>query len=379
MTVSRSSVTGTWHYSVYLTASNGSKVRKRKDGFRTKKEAQEAEDKVVNDYALYSLKSNEDSDITIEQLYSLYKDKISGQSINTQSAYDTYYKSQIISFFKPDTKVKDITPSMVLSFRKNLASQSNLSNSTRNFVITFFKSMIQYGVKLHYLNSNPLDVCEKFKLTLEDRDKKEALHHQVWDVNQFNTFISTFDCSIKKEFELMVLFALLYDTGMRINECLSLTWSKLDGNQLTIDRQAMTVNGEIKWCTLKTAKSTRIIYITDYDRNLLYQLKALKCKTVPQLDDYFIFGKAKKPLAIQTLRDCFRRKTKELDIPRITLHGFRHSHASILFKNNMDIAYISKRLGHSTIQQTLQTYTHFLKDTVSIENDKVNSILSHAQ
>ena len=378
MAVSRSSVTGTWHYSVYLTASNGSKIRKRKDGFRTKKEAQEAEDKVVNDYALYSLNSNEDSDITLEQMYKLYKEKLSSQSFNTQKVYESYYTQQVISFFKPDTQIKSMTPSVVLSYRRYLANQTKLSNSTKNLIIAFVKGMIQYGVKLKYLKTNPFDVCEKFKLTLEDNDKKEELHHQVWDMDQFNRFISTFVTSDRKQFEYKVLFTLLYDTGMRINECLSLTWSKLDGNQLTIDRQAMVVNSEVKWCPLKTAKSKRTIYVTDYDRDLLYQLKELKSKAVPQLDDYFIFGKAKHPISTTAVRDKFSFMIKDLDLPRITLHGFRHSHASLLFKNSMDIAYISRRLGHSNIQQTLKTYTHFLKDTVCVENDKVNSILSHA-
>lgn len=378
MAVSRSSVTGTWHYSVYLTASNGSKIRKRKDGFRTKKEAQEAEDKVVNDYALYSLNSNEDSDITLEQMYKLYKEKLSSQSFNTQKVYESYYTQQVISFFKPDTQIKSMTPSVVLSYRRYLANQTKLSNSTKNLIIAFVKGMIQYGVKLKYLKTNPFDVCEKFKLTLEDNDKKEELHHQVWDMDQFNRFISTFVTSDRKQFEYKALFTLLYDTGMRINECLSLTWSKLDGNQLTIDRQAMVVNSEVKWCPLKTAKSKRTIYVTDYDRDLLYQLKELKSKAVPQLDDYFIFGKAKHPISTTAVRDKFSFMIKDLDLPRITLHGFRHSHASLLFKNSMDIAYISRRLGHSNIQQTLKTYTHFLKDTVCVENDKVNSILSHA-
>ena len=378
MAVSRSSVTGTWHYSVYLTASNGSKVRKRKDGFRTKKEAQEAEDKVVNDYALYSLNSNEDSDITLEQMYKLYKEKLSSQSFNTQKVYESYYSKQVLPFFKPDTKIKSMTPSVVLSYRRYLANQSKLSNSTKNFIVAFVKGMFQYGVKLKYLRTNPFDVCEKFKLTLEDNDKKEELHHQVWDINQFNTFISTFDLSDKKQFEYKVLFTLLFDTGMRINECLSLTWSKLDGNQLTIDRQAMMVNREIVWCPLKTARSKRTIYITDHDRDLLYQLKELKGHIVPQLDDYFIFGKAKAVSSLQNVRDIFNRHAANLNLPKITLHGFRHSHASVLFKNHMDIAYISRRLGHSNIQQTLRTYTHFLKDTACIENDKVSSILSHS-
>ena len=378
MAVSKSSVTGTWHYSVYLTASNGSKIRKRKDGFRTKKEAQEAEDKVVNDYALYSLSSNEDSDITLDQMYKLYKEKLSSQSFNTQKVYESYYTQQVIVFFKPDTLIKSMTPSIVLSYRRYLANQTKLSNSTKNLIIAFVKGMIQYGVKLKYLKTNPFDVCEKFKLTLEDNDKKEELHHQVWDMDQFNRFISTFVTSDRKQFEYKVLFTLLYDTGMRINECLSLTWSKLDGNQLTIDRQAMVVNSEVKWCPLKTAKSKRTIYVTDYDRDLLYQLKELKSKAVPQLDDYFIFGKAKHPISTTAVRDKFSFMIKDLDLPRITLHGFRHSHASLLFKNSMDIAYISRRLGHSNIQQTLKTYTHFLKDTVCVENDKVNSILSHA-
>ncbi|WZU00660.1 tyrosine-type recombinase/integrase [Erysipelothrix sp. D19-032] len=47
-------------------------------------------------------------------------------------------------------------------------------------------------------------------------------------------------------------------------------------------------------------------------------------------------------------------------LPRITIHGFRHSHATNLINNGVNIVAVSKRLGHSNIQTTLNTYTHLL-------------------
>ena len=49
--------------------------------------------------------------------------------------------------------------------------------------------------------------------------------------------------------------------------------------------------------------------------------------------------------------------------PRIRLHDLRHSHASFLLNNGANILAVSKRLGHATVTQTLETYAHLMQDT----------------
>ena len=58
-------------------------------------------------------------------------------------------------------------------------------------------------------------------------------------------------------------------------------------------------------------------------------------------------------------------------IKKIRIHDLRHSHASYLISKNVNIVAVSRRLGHTSIQTTLDTYTHLLKES----NDKLLEVL----
>ena len=60
----------------------------------------------------------------------------------------------------------------------------------------------------------------------------------------------------------------------------------------------------------------------------------------------------------------------ELDIEPITLHGLRHTHASVLLYQKASIHYVSERLGHSDIETTLKKYTHVLKE-LRLEDEQI--------
>ena len=61
----------------------------------------------------------------------------------------------------------------------------------------------------------------------------------------------------------------------------------------------------------------------------------------------------------------------EAEVPAITIHGLRHTHASILLHESVSIASIAKRLGHSNITTTQQTYLHIIRELEDKDNDKV--------
>jgi integrase len=58
----------------------------------------------------------------------------------------------------------------------------------------------------------------------------------------------------------------------------------------------------------------------------------------------------------------FNLYIKEIGLPKITLHGLRHTHATLLLKMGVNTKIVSERLGHSTINMTLDTYSHVLDD-----------------
>lgn len=75
---------------------------------------------------------------------------------------------------------------------------------------------------------------------------------------------------------------------------------------------------------------------------------------------WFIFG-GKKPLSRTTIERIKNKAIKDAGVKKIRIHDFRHSHASNLIGEGMDIVAVSKRLGHSSVEITLNCYTHLLK------------------
>ena len=71
-------------------------------------------------------------------------------------------------------------------------------------------------------------------------------------------------------------------------------------------------------------------------------------------------------------------KLEMLNIPRITFHGLRHTHASVLLYKGVSVLSVSRRLGHSNITTTQSTYLHIIKELQSQDQDKIVSILNNA-
>lgn len=109
--------------------------------------------------------------------------------------------------------------------------------------------------------------------------------------------------------------------------------------------------------TPKTLSSIRLIKIDAKLENDLLNLKKIYEKKYPFNDNLFIFGGI-KPLSPTTIN---RRKLKACDranIRPITLHQFRHNHATLLMQKGIMVNEVSRRLGHSKVSTTLDIYSH---------------------
>ena len=109
---------------------------------------------------------------------------------------------------------------------------------------------------------------------------------------------------------------------------------------------------------------------------LLNDLKTLKEEVSKEYgfnDDYFVIGDA-FPVASNTITSRKNRNCKLADVPQIRIHDFRHSCASLLVNNGANITLVAKYLGHSKIEETLNTYTHLFKNTMTKIVDLINEL-----
>lgn len=89
----------------------------------------------------------------------------------------------------------------------------------------------------------------------------------------------------------------------------------------------------------------------------------------------FIFG-GEHSLSPTTIDNYFKKGIKVSGVKPIRLHDLRHSHATWLINNGVNIVAVSKRLGHASIEQTLKTYTHLLKSSEDELLAKINEYKS---
>ena len=171
-------------------------------------------------------------------------------------------------------------------------------------------------------------------------------------------------CVLKKAKELqdnkqntwLYPFLLLaVSTGMRRGELAGLKWSCIDFDKSTIKvEEQATMSGMSK--ELKTSSSYREIAV---DPTVLDELsKSLKKGT----NDYiFMNGYVSTESLLQTITVSVRRVYDAVGLDKkLTLHSLRHFHATQLIKNNINVKVVSKRLGHSSVQITLDAYVHWL-------------------
>ena len=91
-----------------------------------------------------------------------------------------------------------------------------------------------------------------------------------------------------------------------------------------------------------------------------------------ETDGSYLFG-GLTGLPPETITRKFKKAIAESGVKRITVHSLRHSHASWLINNGVNILAVSKRLGHKDVSTTLRVYTHLLEQTDNDMMGKLNS------
>ena len=192
-----------------------------------------------------------------------------------------------------------------------------------------------------------------------------------WSKEQLQVFFNYIDPI--KDLEKYTLFRVLAFTGIRRAECLALTWDDFNAQKKTLSINktlAQGIKGKLRINNTKTKKGTRDISLDDLT------VKTLQKWHIKERSDFFkrginidhpnqlIFPSTKNTFkSLNTPRKWYCKvmdqiENDNVDLPRITIHGFRHTHASALFAAGASIKEVQERLGHEDAQTTLNIYTH---------------------
>lgn len=186
---------------------------------------------------------------------------------------------------------------------------------------------------------------------------------EVWNENQLSQFLE-----IARQHRFYMAFELAASTGMRIGEILGLRWRDVDlENRLLSVRQAYT-KAEVghEFHEPKTASGERSIALFP-DTIQLLRSYAIEQATEKErqgaaYDDHGLVIQTHigTPVNPRNINRAYYDLLEKLDLPRIRFHDLRHTHATILLKRGVHPKIVQERLGHSSIQITLDTYSHVL-------------------
>lgn len=171
------------------------------------------------------------------------------------------------------------------------------------------------------------------------------------------------DLSTFPNFDWMIL--LIAKTGLRFSEALGLT--KED-----IDLELQTINVDKTWDyksytgSFKPTKNASSVRKVSIDWKLAMQLNQV-IQDLPNGEPIF----AQKRVFNSTVNNFLKKYCEELNIPVISVHGLRHTHASLLLFAGVSIASVARRLGHADMTTTQQTYLHIIQELENKDNTKI--------
>lgn len=338
-----------WNFHVRYKDLDGKTKQYQSKLFKTKPEAQEAE----RIFLLELDKYRPDNNMTFKELYLAFyeyqKDKVKETTLNT-------YKDRMRYMSLLDNiKVKDFSLQHYEMWRKKILEYP-LSNRTRNYIYKFLKTIMNFGTKWYGLNFNQI-YPKMTNFTDPNEIKKEM---EFWTYDEFSKFIDKED-----DLTFKCLFKTLYFCGLRKGEARALNWNDINFTNNTIRiNKGLNDNVNRKKYTITSPKTLTSNRTLPIPKELVNDLKELKERAMSYTnfqEEWFIFGNA-TPLGDDVIRRRKNNKCKEAGVKVIRIHDFRHSCASLLINNGADITLVAKYLGHSKIDETLNTYSHMFKN-----------------
>lgn len=365
-----------WYYSFYTGTVDGKRKRIERSGGDTKKEAETALRNALNEFENCGSVLNE-SNISVSDYFDYWHKEYA--LINCKYNTQVNYKRIIEKHIKPNLgvyKLKTLTPSILQEFLNKKYRNGFAKNTLSNFygVLSGALKMAVYPYKL--IKENPMTYVTMPKYNNINNDKDDL---KILSLENFKEIINRFPEGSNFYIPLQIAF----NTGMRAAEVCGLTWDCIDlkNNTITIKKIIIYKNKEWIFGTPKTKSSYRTILIGNTLVNILkhhkkYQIKnKLKYGKHYTLSNFVCTKENGELVTTNSLKYLSRVVNYELQIP-FNFHSLRHTHATMLLESGANIKDIQKRLGHSKLSTTMDTYSHVTKNLSADSVAKFESIIS---
>jgi integrase len=257
----------------------------------------------------------------------------------------------------------------------NQVREGGLSPRSVQYIHTILHRAFKDAVRWGRITVSPADSADPPRLSASR--KKEVT---VWPASTVRHF---FERAAEEGDLNLPLWTLLATTGMRRGEALGLRWSdrgldRVDG-QASIRQTVICVNHEVQFGSPKTAKGRRAVALDSGTVKALRSHRTLQVELRLQIgenwqDHDLVFCQVDGgPLNPEHISAMFTRRGKRWGLPKLTLHGLRHTWATLALQSNVHPRVVQERLGHSTVGVTLDTYSHV---TVGMQQQAADDVAS---
>lgn len=353
-------------FNLYLGVDDkGHSIQVRKQGYKSQKEALKAYLKlklmVVN--GEYVPKSQRK--LTFNDLYEMWL-KVYKSTV-VESTFATtcrYFDNHILPILK-DEYVDKLT---VLKCQKAVNQWFNEAPHTYKRFIRYVNNVLDYGITLEVISKNPMD--KVFRPKIKNEENKPFT--DFYSKDELKKFLAA---AKEVKYQYFVYFRLLAYSGLRKGESLALKWSDIDFKNNTIDINKALKSGENNRLYVENPKTKDSFRTLDMDDETMFCLKHWRTIQREQMlklgynflsDDNLVFANLNNGVFSPSKPDQWNRKIcKKAKLRRIKIHGFRHTHASLLFAAGVPMQDVKERLGHASINTTIDIYTHTTKEEKS--------------
>lgn len=352
---------GKWRYRIRY-KDNGKFREISKSGFRTKRDAQSAanelESRISGGMSIY------DSNMLVKDYLEIWlKLKEKQVKKSTLLKINRSFRLYVIPHFG-FSKISDIKRLDCLEWINNLCKTLNV-DSVKSYLAPFNNALEDAVNEYKIIQINPM---KNIKYPRTEK-RKNAIHFfELEDLKKLLKISENLEENhFKSNYQYYILTTLLARTGLRLGEALSLNWTDISENSLTVSKTLYREKGKDYITSPKTDSSYRSIALDSKTIDLLKSLKVTKLKYNLANTDYvlnkdLIFSdRYGLPLKQSSYRTYFYKICKLAEVPVLSPHALRHSHAVHLLESGANIKYVSERLGHSTINMTANVYLHVSK------------------
>jgi integrase len=258
-----------------------------------------------------------------------------------------------------DVPLQRLTPARLNGFYADLlagAQRRPLSPRTVRYIHTIVRKGLQAGVRWGVLARNPADLADP-----PSPKASQPRPAKTWSAVELRQFLAH-----THDDRLYALWVVLGSTGMRRGESLGAYWSDvdLDTSRWQVRHTLVAVGHELRDSTPKTDRGRRSVALDPATVRVLRewrkrQLKERLAWGPAWTDTGRVFTREDgTDLHPERVSERFDRLVRASGLPRLTLHGLRHSHCSLALQAGVHPKVVQERVGHSSVAFTLDRYSH---------------------